>query len=299
MKWSGIFCYLVIGYILGRKFENKNLNILVIVILSSAIIPVLFAFWQLLSGTYYFETLDIGRVQGTFIHPGGFGIFCSLMLTLAVPGYIFSKNRSFWIIVNLLLLTALVGSFFRTAWIGFLISIFSILFLTKRKETKYFLFFIMLIIILLFSDEIITRISDPRSWRWRVGVWNYLFSHSDTLSKIILGGGWGTAAEIAQTIPYSNVTTAHSTYLELFLDIGLFGIAIFLTFHYMMFKYSRRLFYSFNKMHKQFGLSGIILTSSLLVMYLSQTITNPVIQIYFWLIVGINSSIYMSRYRRL
>ncbi|MCK9544145.1 MAG: hypothetical protein M0R03_19170, partial [Novosphingobium sp.] len=43
--------------------------------------------------------------------------------------------------------------------------------------------------------------------------------------------------------------------------------------------------------YRQMGFSGIMLTASFSVMYFAQTMLNPIIQIYFWLLIGVNTGI--------
>lgn len=286
-RWTGILCFFMLGYILSMTRSDDYLNKIMYAVLASALIPVALAFWQVYSGTYYFYTAGIARVQGTFVHPGSFGVFCSMMLAISIPYCMYNRKHALMAVaLSALLLIALVLSYFKTAWIGFLVCMLMIALFSKSRWKAYLLLLTLILISFLFSGEILRRVNDTTSWYWRLGTWEYLVSNIRSTWAMILGGGWGTTMELLKASAYVQ-TTAHDTYLELLIDVGVVGVSTFVLYHLIMIKYSYAIFRMNSPLYRQLGLSGIIIPVAFLVMYFTQTMTEPLLQIYFWLIFGL------------
>jgi len=288
LRWVGIFCFFIFGYYYNMSQKYEKLTYIPNIILLSSIIPIIIAFWQIYTGTYNYYTSDLGRVQGTFEHPGILGTYCVICLAYSLPLYLYNKRKNYVLMIIICLSIVLILTFFKTAWIGLLLIVLILFSKFKTYRSTYIIIAILLGIIYLFYNDILSRLYDVNSLDWRTGVWNILLNNK---SLNILGGGFGTTMNILKSMPYSTVTTAHNTYLELFLDVGLIGLTIFLILHIIMYKYSRYIYKSKEYIYRQMGFSGIMLTASFSVMYFAQTMLNPIIQIYFWLLIGVNTGI--------
>jgi O-antigen ligase len=68
---------------------------------------------------------DYSRLTGTFLHPDPYGIYLALVVTVAIVVWLTGRPAHRWFVFGVLLIltTALIGSYTRTAWVMTVISI--------------------------------------------------------------------------------------------------------------------------------------------------------------------------------
>jgi O-antigen ligase len=107
---------------------------------------------------------DYIRSHGTVGQPNAFAAFILPMLILAQTRLLFSEERVNGVLVGITLtgLTALIFSFSRAGWVGFLLALFFLLFLRRKGidlARPIWLIIISLVMFLFFSDYLSARLT--------------------------------------------------------------------------------------------------------------------------------------------
>ncbi len=207
----------------------------------------------------------------------------NIILSLLAAGMIFLSSSSTNIIALALVLTILVMLYFDKVFqpigIGRIISALSILFLT-----------LLSIVTFIFSKEFLSQMTgllgkDP-SFTGRDLIWGYIWN--EIQKKIFLGYGFGTywimGTSVIDRFVFNvgwKVNEAHNGYLEIMLQVGLIGIASFISllisFIYRMIKVNYK--------------PAIIVLISILVVNFSESFifqprsSSTLVFIFFYLIV--------------
>ncbi len=216
--------------------NKKDLDTLIKVIIASAIVPGLFAFYQYFTGTGMTLPLEgiYNRIFGTFSHPNLFAYYLILPISLSV--YLFWKEKND--IANLLFasflpffLILLLFTYTRGAWLAFIIII---LFLGIFKSKKLLiLMFLGLLLVYFGISSVRERVdnltnSQYTSVNWRMDLWKDAVKYAE--EKPIAGYGTGTATELilAKRGTRFGSTATHNDYLKVGLENGLLGLLAYL-----------------------------------------------------------------------
>ncbi len=226
------------------------------VVLWSALIPVLFAFFQLATGRGYPSQTDEGfRIQSTFTHPNIFAFYLVLMVSLMFSVYkgklvaLSPLVRRFFPVFMLVLLVLLLFTKTRSAWAaGFAFFFFYALLLERRLLLPV----ILLPLLALAIPEIRDRITDLttgnerilyeklNSYAWRKLMWTSGLEWMES-TRYLFGYGLGSFkyySPIFFPLAGQSDFGAHSVYVQLIFEAGAAG---FMSFIWLMLSVIRRL----------------------------------------------------------
>ncbi len=202
------------------------------------------------------------RIMASFIHPNDFGAYIIFILPLTFcffSSYLKKNQKVFLVISCLLGCYCLLRTSSRGAWIGILIGILVYFFFYKKKISMIVPLAIIFLIIVspngfdrlksLFAIEQNTVWERVQLWK---GTWNMVKVHPffgfgvNTFSRYFL--------EYKPAI-YPDIRYTHNSYLQMWSEIGIFGLLVFLSIIFTVLRITVRDMK--NKMQK--GLEGFIL----------------------------------------
>lgn len=225
LRLATIFSAFYLAYILF--YVPKDLTRLIKVIIWSAIIPTLIAFWQIFQQSGLAED-GLNRVFGTFTHPNMYAFFLLLPITLVIFLILNLKPRKIEVYVYSFLFAlfsiALFFTYTRGAYLALLIIIIIIGFLKFKK------FLIITIILLSIAFSVLPTVQSRfysifqnnthSSIGWRLNLWydGLLYFNKRQWQ----GYGLGTAElVIAKQRDFKlGSTEPHNDYLRVALDGG-------------------------------------------------------------------------------
>jgi putative inorganic carbon (HCO3(-)) transporter len=202
------------------------------------------------------------RIQASFVHPNDFGAYIIFILPLTFCFFSSSPKRNQRV---LLIINCLMGCFCllktssRGAWIGFLIGVIIYFFFYKKKISLIVPSAAILLIILspngfdrlrsLFTLEQNTVWERMQLWK---GTWNMVKVHP------FFGFGVNTFSRYFleyKPAAYPDIRYTHNSYLQMWSEIGIFGLLAFLSIIFTVLRIT------FRDMRKkmQKGLEGFIL----------------------------------------
>lgn len=295
LRLLSIFSFFILGYFLINTKEDL-IRLIKIIILSVAI-PGAVAFYQFFTQTGMslpFEGI-YNRIFGTFAHPNLFAYYlvAPLLLSLFI---VLSKDKKdtgvimFFLIFSVLL-TLLILTYARGAWLAFMIAIF-IIGITKYRKL---LLTTILISILLYVvvEPINERTNDLFNNRyssidWRIDLWQDGIKYFT--ENPLLGHGAGTAKEvILKKRGYKfGSSDPHNDYLKISIENGVLGLAsyfalIFSAITVLLKKYKQ----SSQPTFKNLILVFIGLTTSLYIMsFVDNILRDTALQWIYWALFG-------------
>ncbi len=290
-KW---FQYIMTFFIAVDTLNSKKrLNITLGLLSLSLTLVLVNGFWQLFSGSDFFASQSIeGRwIRGHFSGLNPFGAFVVLMLPPAVA-FLFSQKKKVKIIAIVLALMALGALIFSCSlisWVGLVISLILVLFLSKKPVVK-FLPVVLLVIVLIISltPPFKGRISETVYGNTygeggRIQIWK---QNIQEISKDpIIGKGINTTSvELARQysqLPLVIKANPHNWYLLLALEAGIFALLAWLWLLIRAFK----AFFESRKDALWYGL--FIGFSAFIILNLADNIWDERIQSAFWFILGL------------
>ncbi len=235
IRLISIFMSFVTAYILTIEIPTARKTIISIILLS-ALIPITFALYQLMTGSGITDNTGTeGRLFGTFKQPNAFASFLLLIISIliykifstkiALPEKNFSKFLIFFTIILLLL------TFSRGGWLALLVffTIFSLL-----KAPKLLFATLGIGVVLFFTSQAIhERIEDiynppaDSSIRWRAQQWRDAIV-AWQLSPIY-GFGAGTEIQIHEQEHgfHAGNPYTHNDFIKSLQETGLIGFALF------------------------------------------------------------------------
>ncbi|MCX5667115.1 MAG: O-antigen ligase family protein [Candidatus Omnitrophica bacterium] len=202
------------------------------------------------------------RIQASFVHPNDFGAYIILILPLTLCFFSSSikrGQRAFLIMNCILGAYCLFKTSSRGAWLGFIVGIVIYFFFYKRKVTIAVPLAMILLVMLLphgfdrlkslFALEQNTVWERTQLWK---GTWNMVKAHP------FFGFGINTFSRyFPQYKPsvYWGIMYSHNSYLQMWSEIGIFGLLAFLSIIFAVLRITLRDMRK--KMQK--GLEGLIL----------------------------------------
>lgn len=295
MDWirllSIFFVYLVSRLLLTNEEKMRRA---LIAILCSCLIPLAFAYYQLITGHGTVLDGDQERIVGTFLHPNAFAsylliilIFCLFQLlekTYFVPS-LFLKLLSFAVF------GAFIFTLSRGAWLVFILSVITMGILRYHRLLKTLPVLLLLAVFFIPSvQKRITNVVDPgyrngrSAWDWRVDTWREISPLIE--KKPILGHGLSTVAA------HFGVLT-HNDYLRLLAETGLVGLASYVFLMYMLLVNTWRDFrLARSAISKSFQVGVIAMIVGFMMReFADNTLRNTVVMMYFWMFVAIARNI--------
>lgn len=255
IKFINLVAFFWLGFIFSKIKKLKSEELLSAIALS-AVAPILFALWQLISGSGLATFAIRGRLYGTLAHPNVLAFLLLSLIILHTQTSIiqpinYYKNKR-WLIFAIysLLIILLLFTYTRVAFIGLAVFLIIICWHRYHKMLIRAILVFALFVLIFFplnnylintfnvnlqKIPIIGRISardeDADSLAWRQSVLR------ETLPIIQarpwLGYGYGTFPLVWKENQnlrhqWDDSTEAHNDYLRLALEIGIIGLAIYL-----------------------------------------------------------------------
>jgi len=233
LRWTSFFSLFILGFFLFRGGQQSTVLIKTIII--SSLIPMAAALWQFATGQEFFDG-ERWRVAGTFTHPNMLAFYVVFVATLTI--FIFLTLRRdiiqkyFYLLLAIPLISVLILTYTRGAWLAFLLVILLIGIFRFRILLGTTIIVIGLLYLSVPSFQLrVASLSDSLntgSTVWRLDLWRDAWGY--TQDNLILGTGPGTSPLIiGANRPISlGSTEAHNDYIKVVLETGLFGLTLYL-----------------------------------------------------------------------
>ena len=297
---SSIFSLLILGYWITNK---KNSEATLKLIIWSAIIPMFFAFYQLITETGMGRITGLkNRLYGTFSDPNSFAAFVLIIIAINLF-YIVreSQNKSSQNFKKYLALSALVvvllATFSRGGWLGLLI--FAVLLSIFKNPKILFSIIGLLIVIFLTVEPVRDRLEDVYnppingSVYWRFEQWSDVYQLYK--KKSLTGYGLGTETIVHEKEFGFNAGNpyTHNDLLKNALESGIGGLIsyfLLLTFTPLV------LLFQYFKNNNLVARNILLLTALLFIAEAGFSMTSniqrsTVIQWIIWFLVGTSLSL--------
>ncbi len=219
--------------------DREGLKRMAIALLASLVFPTLLALWQFAHGG---STVigEVGRSAGTFLQPDPFGIFMGFMAAFMVPLALCKRLRLRWAVLVAMpfVLGALIASYTRTGWVGFMFGLFVLA--VVRYRWMLVLGPILLILMAAAVPSTVHRFSDLTSGRTHYGPGNSLRARLDlwrqNLPRVehdpVLGNGFkaiveDTTGTRAVGVNVQTGAHSHSDFVRAIVELGVPGFVFF------------------------------------------------------------------------
>jgi O-antigen ligase len=219
--------------------DRRGLIRIAAAVIASLAVPTLVAVWQFAHGG---STVigEVGRSTGTFLHPDPFGIFMGFMLAFLLPLAI-TKSFPYRIVLLCavpLVALALLSSYTRTGWVGFMFGMAVLAFVRYRRLLV--IGPLLLVLVAAAVPSTVHRFSDLNSGRTQFGPGNSLRARYDlwrqNLPKVahdpVFGNGFKSIVEDTSGIKVGGVNTvqgahSHSDFVRAVVELGVPGLVFF------------------------------------------------------------------------
>jgi O-antigen ligase len=271
--------------------EDKIKNAFTVILLS-ALLPILLAYYQLVTGHGTIHDAGQDRIVGTFLHPNAFGSYLLIILIFSVVQVLEGfpmGHKSFLGGFTFLAFVIFVFTLSRGAWIVFVLSM---LLLGKLRYRKLLgLIPPLVLVAVLGVPAVRNRIMDlvePNSqyaagrsaWEWRLNTWEEIGPL--VKEEPLIGHG------LAMIETEFGILT-HNDYLRLLAETGIIGCAGYLI---LAFSTLRRSWRDYKQSRTRLGLSlqlsTVAMISGFLVrQFADNSLRNTVVMIYFWVLIAL------------
>jgi O-antigen ligase len=234
--------------------DRVALKRMTIALLASLVIPTLLALWQFKHGGSTVIGL-VGRSSGTFLQPDPFGIFMGFMAAFMVPLVLCKQLRARWILLaaSPLVLGALVASYTRTGWVGFVFGL--VVLAVIRYRALLIVMPLALVLMAAVVPSTAHRFSDLSASRTQYGPGNSLRARLDlwrtNLPRVehnpVLGNGFKSIVEDttgtrSQGVNVQEGAHSHSDFVRAVVELGVPGFIFFCWLLFGMWGACRRSF---------------------------------------------------------
>jgi len=283
-------------YILARIIftTSEKIRRLFIVILLSALMPMMVAVYQLATGNGAVYDAGQHRIVGTFLHPNAFASYLLILLIFCTAQILEKGNflsRRFMIVLTSSAAILFLFTFSRGAWLVFVFAMILMGFLRYRRILGILPFVLIAAILMVpaVKDRILNVFdagyTHGRSgWDWRVDTWTQIMDM--VRAKPFFGHG-------LSSVEFHYGILTHNDYLRLIAETGLFG---FVAYVFFVIKILVKTWQDFKNAHSnmaksfQVGLLAVI-AAFLVRQFADNTLRNTVMVIYFWIFVAISRNI--------
>ncbi len=246
---ASIYSILMLGYFLTVAIVNSREELCrsVSILSASLLLVSAYGLYQNLTGDVSAEWIDkemfesiAGRVVSTFENPNMLGLYLILLLPMLAAGVIGEKNwwkKPGYIISFAAGALCLVYTWARGAWLGFIFSAVVFLLMWNRRTMGLLIAGVLALPVMIpfLPESIVSRFASignltDTSTNYRVYIWR---GSVNMLSDYWLTGiGVGEQA-FNRIYPYysfagiEKAPHAHNLFLQLFIEVGVFGFALF------------------------------------------------------------------------
>ncbi|MGM0378130.1 MAG: O-antigen ligase family protein [Bacillota bacterium] len=303
---------LLIFFISQRNYEYKEYENILKIVIFIAFFTGVYALYQYFIGVPMksgwvdpSSGIDI-RVFSTFENPNLFAEYLIMILPIIYSLFFIVKSNFEKIIlltITFVLFISLIFTYSRGGWIGCIIGIIVFIFLYKPH---YIIGMIFLAIgsLNFLPQRFLKRILSIGSLKdasnyYRMQIWEKSLEIIKDFPLTGVGLGYKSFREISLKYIYEyDPFHAHNTYIELAIEIGLIGLALFILLGLGLFKLTLRSLDMDNKK----GLLVLGLFSGLISLMAhgaaEHVLYNPKIILIFWLNIGFINSIYLKMLKR-
>jgi hypothetical protein len=219
--------------------DRRHLVMMVAAVMASLVVPTIVALWQFAHGG---STVigEVGRSAGTFLQPDPFGIFLGFLSAFLVPLALTRGVRG-RILVFLVLppvLLALIASYTRTGWVGFVFGVLVIAVIRYRVILAFAPVFLILVAAAIPST--LHRFNDVSAGPTQYGPGNSLRARIDlwrqNLPKVehdpLFGIGFKSIVEGTTAVQGGGVNVvagahSHSDFVRSLVELGVPGFVLF------------------------------------------------------------------------
>lgn len=238
------FIYLLVPFfmylIAYARFSDYGYFIKILLMASlSSIIPLIAAFAQLLSGSYFYEPdSSLGRLTGGLDHPNTLGLFIILIIGLIISFYLAKdkrgfKNNKLVFFFLAVLLFFLMLTYSRTSWVCLAVFAMLLIFLERKIIWPILASLPIFAIAFLAFENIRNRVLEIfdsaifSSITARLNIWSVVLKQ--IAEKPIFGHGVGTAESVIENAKTWNggMSLPHNDYLLQVLELGAIGLILF------------------------------------------------------------------------
>ena len=303
-----IFSIFFLIFTLSR-YQKNAASFLLKVIMISAFLPMLVAFWQLftqsgLGGTGGLES----RLYGTFAHPNSFASF--LIIIWGLSFYFLSvrsrKEKDFWWALALFGATGflLLETYSRGAWLGVLAFLFFYGILRSPKIIVLGAVALVLLFLTVpsFHDRVEDAYNPPAdsSIVWRFQKWQRVLAAIKKHPFIGSGAGTETMVHEREYGFYAGNPYTHNDFLKIWLENGLIGLTTYLNLIFLIWFYLAKQYWrSQNKTAQSLVLIvGLIFLSELVFSMSSNIWRGTATMWVVWALIALALSLSQSRFEK-
>jgi O-antigen ligase len=301
---SYLFIFLVVRNVI--KTTRHIISILNIIVIS-AIPPVLYGLLQIVYGPTK-VVLGIPQVTSFFAHQNNLAIFLTIVIPINLILFFVTgkRNLKFVYLVTILIFSfVLLKTYSRAAWIGFLFSVFFILWFVNKK---YILIVCLVVILVSVLDPhllqrinlITTTTITTNSLLSRVQLWKIaieLFRKNPLLGIGL--NSFNFTQEAKSVLLVTRGVAFHNLFLQVLTEMGLFGFLTFTLFQILMLREAIVRYYSSRDYLTKtlcIGFLGIYI--SLLFMSVFDNLFSPLIQWPVWAYFGLICTLFTKNHKR-
>lgn len=236
--------FLVVNLVKTMDFLKKILKYLSLSLLVCAVIGI----WQNFFGVANTKWTDVDmfstietRVISTFDNPNVFGEYLIMMLPMVMSLFLIEngfKNRSFFMTAFASGALALIFTWSRGAWLGFIFAMLIYLIVVNRKSIAVYFVGIAALPFAypFFPESIKSRIESignmaDTSTSYRVHIWEAVWDMLHDWWLTGIGVGVGAFEKIYPSYSLAGIETAphsHNLFFQIFLELGIFGFFSFI-----------------------------------------------------------------------
>lgn len=293
-----IFALASMAFILTES--QRDTKRILVSILVSVLIPLIFGWWQLLSGHGYPEEfVRIERIYGTFGHPNVFGMF---LFSIVVSSLVFfrlfaetTRERVFALCIAIASLLTMLSTLARVAWVitFFFFSMFAIFRFRKLILPIIAISFLTILLVSPVRDRIYEAVtpSADSSVLWRVNIWGDAYAQTLSGGRVMFGSGLNTFSTLIGALHSGSFGSAeaHNDFIKFFAEGGVIGIVVYLFWLGWFFSRLCHIYRtsSSNVAYREFSFLMLLFLVSLVVASFSDAVFKSTpIQWIFWILIG-------------
>lgn len=244
--------FLTVGLVNSKEMLKKSVSVLSV----SLLLVSAYGLYQNFSGNISAEWIDTemfdsigGRVVSTFENPNMLGLYLILLLPLLAAAMIGEKN--WWKKPGHVLSFAagagcLIYTFSRGAWLGFLFATVIFLLMWNKRTMGLLLAGVLALPMLIpyLPESIVSRFTSigdltDTSTNYRVYIWRGSAKMAGDYALTGIGVGESAFDRIYPYYSFAGIEKAphaHNLFLQLFIEVGIFGFIVFLALLICMFQ---------------------------------------------------------------
>lgn len=243
-RWFSFFLLYIIAYTLFSSKKRIYTALFLILLLAFFFSLLSFLDFFSLRGTYI-PGLAVSRAMAIFQKPNALAAYLELIVPIPLGLYLFGEKkeiRVLGIILFLFIITAIIMTFTRGAFIGlFLMIVYT--FVVARKKLKKLIPLALIVVLMV----LVSPLGQYISFRFTPGMFDtslllrfllWKSAINNILQYPLFGIGPGHLAvvfsqEVIQNFKHFGVLGhVHNTYLEIFMSLGIFALVLFILLKY-------------------------------------------------------------------